>query len=250
MNLKEYIQTMKGNRIRVGTKKGSGFIYAGQADDIDLQALDEKIQSYMITKAAGKGVKEKLLAYVPIGNREVTDSYSSIRNPETTIVIIDGTEAEQSVGGVELEQIPGYNGCCDDKAAERVVAAIYSQVVDDMDSAISSASCLMPWYDLNGDIGALEEALKSVARPGKGRQIANLRQVRLILAEIKAWIDEGVDEIDSLDRWMMRETDPGINGHISNPRKVIQQVRDNNRATRIEKHYKSFLDYTSKKDNS
>ena len=251
MTLNDKLAEMGSKIIRIGTKGGSGFIYAGPANECDLYDIDTRLQAYLCTlrNQPQDSIKNRLAEYVPLGGREVIESYPSIRNPETTIVIITGKESEANAGGVELEPMK-FKGCCDDLAAGRVIAAIYSQVVDDMETAYDRSACLMPWYDLNAAINAMEQAINGATAPGKGAQLINIKQMRLIMAEIKKWINDGIDDCIALERWMMRETDKDINGHISNPRKVIQQVRDNNRATRIEKHYKSFLDYTQKKDNS
>lgn len=251
MTLNDKLAEMGSKRIRIGTKGGSGFIYAGPADECDLYDLDVRLQAYLCTlrNQSQDSIAQRLAEYVPLGRREVIESYPSIRNSETTIVIITGKEAEVNAGGVELEPMK-FNGCCDDLAAERVIAAIYSQVIDDMETAYDRSACLMPWYDLNAAINAMEQAIKGATAPGKGAQLHNIKQMRLIMTEIKKWIADGIDDRIALERWMMRETDPDINGHISNPRKVIEQVKANNRSSRIEKHYQSFRAYTLTEDKS
>lgn len=251
MTLNDKLAEMGSKRIRIGTKGGSGFIYAGPADECDLYDLDVRLQAYLCTlrNQSQDSIAQRLSEYAPLGGREVIESYPSIRNPETTIVIITGKEAEVNAGGVELEPMK-FKGCCDDLAAERVIAAIYSQVIDDMETAYDRSACLMPWYDLNADINAMEQAIKGTTVPGKGAQLHNIKQMRLIMAETKKWINDGIDDSIALERWMMRETDPDINGHISNPRKVIEQVKANNRSSRIKKHYQSFRAYTQTEDKS
>lgn len=251
MTLNDKLFEMGSKRIRIGTKGGSGFIYAGPACECDLYDLDVRMQAELCTlrNQSQESIKQRLAEYVPLGEREVMESYPSIRNPETTIVIIAGKESETNAGGVELEPM-SFKRCCDDLSAERVIAAIYSQVVDDMETAYDRSECLMPWYDLNAAINAMERSISGATCPGKGTQLINIKQMRLIMAEIKRWINDGIDDRIALERWMMREIDPDINGHISNPRKVIEQVKANNRSARIEKHYQSFRAYTSTEDRS
>lgn len=251
MTLNEFLPTMGARKIRIGTKGGSGFIYAGGADECDLYELDVRIEAYLCTVrgSSKETIAERLREYVPLCEREVLETYESIRNPKTTIVIIAGKETEASVGGVEIEPIQ-YHGCVDDFAAGRLIGAIYSQVKDDMDTAYDRSECLMSWYNAKTCVDALEADIKRATCPGKGTQLINIKQMRLIMAEIKRWIDEGIQDAADLERWMMRETDPQINGHISNPSGFIKKVKEGNRATRIEKHYKSFREYTSTEDRS
>ena len=112
------------------------------------------------------------------------------------------------------------------------------------------SECLLSWYNAKTCVDALEADIKRATCPGKGAQLINIKQMRLIMAEIKKWIDEGIQDAADLERWMMRETDPQINGHISNPSGFIKKVKEGNRATRIEKHYKSFREYTSTEDKT
>ncbi len=121
MTLNKFLPTMGQKRIRIGTKSGSGFIFAGDADKCDLYELDVRIQAYLCAarSSSKETIAERLRGYVPLGEREVLETYESIRNPKTTIVIIAGKETEVSVGGVEIEPIQ-YRGCVDEFAAGRI----------------------------------------------------------------------------------------------------------------------------------
>lgn len=200
MTLNELTQKLNGS-IHIGASGGSGFIYCGPVDQLDLMQLDNRILRNLIidtrnVKRTERYVKQVVRNYVPLGLRDIVDMYPSISQEDTTIVIVNGKEKGSQM---KVEPPPiKFHGCIDNLAVERLVAGCYKQVIEELILAYKKGQCL------------------------------------------KRQVDDISYEQSRLECWLMREKDPDINGFISNPEWVIHKIKSDYDTTKQQKHHDSF----------
>lgn len=243
MTLNELMPKLCGS-IHIGTKNGTGFIYAGKANAFKPTERDNKVLRCLIRdtqsiKRTDREVQEILKNYIPLGLRKVVDMYPSISKQNTTIVIIEGNERESQMNDTSIAPpTTEFHGCIDSLAVERLVAGIYKQVAEELEDTYDKTYCLVPWLDVMASVDALEQSIK-LSRC-KGAMLRDINRIRIVLADIKRWIDDGTNEQRRLQHWLMRETDPDINGHISNPSAFIRKVKTDKEISKRQRHYESF----------
>lgn len=174
------------SKVMIGTEKGSGFIYKGLASECRLE------------------------------DREVVESYPSIRYKGVDIIIIKGRESKVD----EVEPMD-FHGCFNDAVVQGLIAGIYKQMTDDLQDAYTVEGCLIPWYDTMKGLQELENAIKYA--PGHSLALGRLMQIKIDLYEILDWIKFA--DSKGGERWLMREKSPDTYGHIEAPEAVIRAVK-------------------------
>lgn len=138
---KKLMELTPGQYIRIGTTRGSGFLYAGKVNRCNLPDIDEKIKADLKeTAATAKNEKsrdsanERIKNYTPLASRAVVDTYPSTRtNANILIILIEGDESEKAKDNIKYFdddfKVESYN----DDGVKLLAGAITETYAEDLE---------------------------------------------------------------------------------------------------------------------
>lgn len=176
-----------------------------------------------------------------MAKREVIEEYPAMSNDNTTVIIIEGREGEKDVGGIDIEFRP-FGGCCSSAAAVRLIGGIYRQVVGELEQTYSARFVWMSMMDAVGALGALEYELKLCSATGSTAMQRKAKAARDLITDIHEWLNENKVECSETERWIMRDDDPELYGHLGNPRAVVDKAKRIVKTQRLAQHFQGTVE--------
>lgn len=138
---KKLSELTPGQYIRIGTTRGSGFLYAGKVNRCNLPDIDEKIKADLLeTAATAKNEKtrdnanERRENYTPLATRAVVDTFPSTRaKSNILIILIEGDESEKSKDNIKYFDDDFKVDTYDEDGVKLLAGAITETVAEDLE---------------------------------------------------------------------------------------------------------------------
>lgn len=149
MKLAELISRLPPQKkIRIGTTRGSKFIYIGPVEDLCMEDIDrttrEKLAAKMNSCLIGmsskgksghweklrtqaKKARQEFEKWTPVSERKVTEKIRGIIEPESLVIMIEGAESGDDYSP-SLEAM----GSCDPDAGRKAVEQLYKNACSDL----------------------------------------------------------------------------------------------------------------------